>query len=408
MNPNVALPATTFLGIALYNVLELTCLIFLSGRHPGRWRSHHPGPHSSPSSSSWQWQQQHHRARGRHARLFFWSFLIATWAIVPYAVGILIKGLQLVPPDRNAAFAAPVLLGWGPMITAQALVLYSRLHLVDRSRLRLRAVLLMIIAVATVCHVPLAVLFVGATSANPARWVEPYVLAEKTQVVIVFVQELVLSGLYVFHSARLLRSPDNVSACVGRRRDEVAALRRLVLVNVVIIVLDVGILVPEYAGRFDLHAACKALVYSIKLKVEYDILNRLTDLRGLSASAAMPYPGVPEAGNMVSVDGQPMQMAEHHLHHQHFHHRWQTTTDQQPLSFEIYDGSQDVKFRGDGSVLSQSRGELPSNFTTCNAFAQGGRLTRVSSVGVTPDSGIMVRTTTDVQSVHQSIRTDVE
>lgn len=55
-------------------------------------------------------------------------------------------------------------------------------------------------------------------------------------------------------------------------------LRNLVLVNVMVILLDITILGLEFADLYKLQTAYKAMAYSIKLKLEFGILNGLVNL----------------------------------------------------------------------------------------------------------------------------------
>ncbi|EXA30073.1 hypothetical protein FOVG_18487 [Fusarium oxysporum f. sp. pisi HDV247] len=48
--------------------------------------------------------------------------------------------------------------------------------------------------------------------------------------------------------------------------------------NIIIILVDIPILGLEYAGYYQLQTAYKAMAYSIKLKIEFRILNGLVDL----------------------------------------------------------------------------------------------------------------------------------
>lgn len=52
----------------------------------------------------------------------------------------------------------------------------------------------------------------------------------------------------------------------------------LIFVNVFVIVLDVSLLVTQYTGNFQIQTTYKPVVYSIKLKMEFVILNRLLRL----------------------------------------------------------------------------------------------------------------------------------
>lgn len=53
---------------------------------------------------------------------------------------------------------------------------------------------------------------------------------------------------------------------------------QLLLINVVVIIMDIGLLGMEYASLFLVQAITKGLFYSIKLKLELAILNRLVKL----------------------------------------------------------------------------------------------------------------------------------
>lgn len=55
-------------------------------------------------------------------------------------------------------------------------------------------------------------------------------------------------------------------------------LRHLVVVNILVICLDITILGLEYADLYKLQTAYKAMAYSVKLKLEFSILNGLVKL----------------------------------------------------------------------------------------------------------------------------------
>lgn len=64
----------------------------------------------------------------RHRGLYFWSLLISSYGCALHALGFLLKFLVL----TDHVFVAVTILtvGWYCMVTGQAFVLYSRLHLV--------------------------------------------------------------------------------------------------------------------------------------------------------------------------------------------------------------------------------------------------------------------------------------
>ncbi|KAL4863789.1 hypothetical protein BDV12DRAFT_177013 [Aspergillus spectabilis] len=234
---------TAFFSIALYNVLELTFLIFIVFK----------------------------RRRG----LYFWSFLVASWGIAVYVIGYILKDFELAEsiPLFNATL---IILGWCAMVTGQSLVLYSRLHLIVRRRVILRAVLAMIIINAIILHIPTAILGYGANSTLYRRFTIPYAIYERVQVTIFFLQELTISGLYMYEMCRLLYTGGTLSEMhgdAGRR-----FMLHLIYMNVLVIILDVAILVLQFTGRYASQTAAKGFIYSVKLKMEFNILNRLVDV----------------------------------------------------------------------------------------------------------------------------------
>ena len=173
-----------FISIALYNVIELNFLI----------------------ASTFK------RFRG----LYFWSFLVATWGAAFNAVGYLLRNLQVDP--SGYVHATIILIGWCTMINGQSLVLYSRLHIVLHSPARLRWVLTLIITDAIWLSVPIIVLVYGSNSANPDSFKLPYSIFEKLQLTVFFVQECIISGLYIYETAKILKLQRGVASfpCAAR------------------------------------------------------------------------------------------------------------------------------------------------------------------------------------------------
>lgn len=52
-------------------------------------------------------------------------------------------------------------------------------------------------------------------------------------------------------------------------------MQQLLLINVVVILMDIGLLAMQYASQFLLQTIAKGVFYSIKLKLELAILSRL-------------------------------------------------------------------------------------------------------------------------------------
>ncbi|KAK3177633.1 hypothetical protein K4F52_009589 [Lecanicillium sp. MT-2017a] len=226
-----------FIGIALYNFLELQCYII------GAFK--------------------------RYSGLYFWSFMVASWGIAFNATGYLIRHLHAGPGILHATI---ILIGWSTMITGQSLVLYSRLHIILPDPSRLRYVLAMIIVDAIWLGVPIIVLVYGVNSKNPEPFEKPYAIFEKLQLTAFFLQELIISGIYIFETAKLLKFQAGVGN-LGTHR----VMNHLIAVNIFVVLLDISIIVLEFTEHYNLQTAWKPLVYSVKLKAEFSVLNRLVE-----------------------------------------------------------------------------------------------------------------------------------
>jgi hypothetical protein len=227
-----------FLSVSLYNFLELNAIIL------GTFK--------------------------RRNGLYFWSFIIATWGVAFNSIGFLLKHLKLTTWAN--LYATLILIGWCSMITGQSVVLYSRLHLVMHSRKRLRAVLIMIITNAIWLHIPIIIMIYGANSNNPTPFEKPYPIYEKLQLSVFFVQELIISGLYVWETTGLLK----LEKAIGNS-GTLRVMRHLIYVNILVIMLDFTILGLEFANLYDFQTAWKPFAYSVKLKLEFSILDRLVE-----------------------------------------------------------------------------------------------------------------------------------
>ncbi|KAH7114063.1 hypothetical protein EDB81DRAFT_893300 [Dactylonectria macrodidyma] len=230
---------TSFLVVAMYNFIELNFIILTTFK--------------------------------RRGGLYFWSFIVATWGIAPYTIGFLLKNFQA---TRNSyVYVTLIVVGWWPMVTGQSMVLYSRLHLILRHPTGLRAVLSMIIFNAIVCHLPTTVLVYGSNSDNPDPFIGPYSIYERIQVTVFVIQETIISGVYILETTKMLRVTSITSRGIYRNM-----LKHLLAVSTIVALLDTAILAFEYAGLYDLQTSYKVMAYSLKLKIEFSILNRLVNV----------------------------------------------------------------------------------------------------------------------------------
>ncbi|RAL12855.1 uncharacterized protein BO97DRAFT_405125 [Aspergillus homomorphus CBS 101889] len=216
----------------------------------------------------------------RYAGSYFWSLLIASISVIPFGLGYLLKMFDITSTHFYLEIAISEV-GWTGMVTGQSLVLWSRLHLVLHNQRILRALLGLILVDGFLLH-SAGTALEFATNARPHSHTVAlaFSVIERIQVVWFCVQELLLSGIYIFETVRLLR----LDAGSPSR----AVLTQLLLVNVVIIFLDLSVVAIQYSGFFTLQVTFKALAYSIKLKLEYIILSRLVDVAHIRTQGSGP------------------------------------------------------------------------------------------------------------------------
>ena len=88
-----------------------------------------------------------------------------------------------------------------------------------------------------------------------------------------FLQETILSSIYIIETIHLLRT----SVSVGERRQR-TTLQQLIAINLTIISMDIVLLGVEAASLYILQILLKGLAYSIKLKLEFAILSKLVSI----------------------------------------------------------------------------------------------------------------------------------
>ncbi|KAI1322725.1 hypothetical protein F5Y16DRAFT_404200 [Xylariaceae sp. FL0255] len=98
-------------------------------------------------------------------------------------------------------------------------------------------------------------------------------LYEKIQIMVFFLQETILSTIYLvkcyrYWVAESLRTSSRIRSMIIH----------LVLVNVLVVCLDISVVYFEWTGDYVIQTSYKGFVYSVKLKLELSILNKLVEL----------------------------------------------------------------------------------------------------------------------------------
>ncbi|KAI4166741.1 MAG: hypothetical protein LQ343_007787 [Gyalolechia ehrenbergii] len=203
----------------------------------------------------------------RRSGLYFWSLLISSWGCLLHGMGFILSFLV----GSSWAVTLPFIeVGWVTMVTGQAFVLFSRLHLVVRNQKILRYVLWLIIVDACVFHIPTIVFTVGKNSPHPTEWIPRFDVMERIQLVGFCLQEFLISTLYIVYTVRILGS---VYHSMTRK-----VMLQLILINAVCIGMDIVLIGLEFSHRYTSEASIKPMIYAIKLKLEFAVLNQLMGL----------------------------------------------------------------------------------------------------------------------------------
>jgi hypothetical protein len=236
-----------FTALPLYTTIELTAWIFYTFR--------------------------------RYKGLYFYSVLATTWGVSIHAIGFILK---FCVPGCNWILATVLAeIGWVGMVTGFAVVLYSRMGLLVRSRRVRRWTLIMIIVDAFAFHVPTIVFQFGVSNGPTHAKYLPYMAPmERIQVTAFTIQEIILSVIYIIATMEYLRTSFQEST----RKTIIL----LVCIQVAVILLDIIIITLDYCEYFTLKAVLHSFVYAVKLQLEFVILNdvkRMASGGGLAPSA---------------------------------------------------------------------------------------------------------------------------
>ncbi|KAJ3200908.1 hypothetical protein HDU67_001728 [Dinochytrium kinnereticum] len=193
----------------------------------------------------------------RYDNLYFWSIMVATTGTLLFTV------------------------------TGFSVIMYSRLSVVSVPKHVIRYVLYMIIFNFVFSHLPTTFLTFMANITKAPTWKRAYAIEEKIQMTLFWIQESILSSIYLFYTRRL-------SGSVKKAKNK-TIIAHTVYLNIFVLFLDLVALVFEYLDLYDYQIMFKAFLYGIKIKSEFAILNILMDvlLPMQVATTAVGNDGVP-------------------------------------------------------------------------------------------------------------------
>jgi hypothetical protein len=112
----------------------------------------------------------------------------------------------------------------------------------------------------------------GSAFKQTGPWSAGYKVVERLQVTWFCVQEFVISMLYIRETVKLVQlHPAN-----NKRRKN--TMYQLLAINILIIVMDILVVAIEFISLYYIQVLLKDTIYSIKLKLEFAVLGKLTTI----------------------------------------------------------------------------------------------------------------------------------
>lgn len=191
-----------------------------------------------------------------------------TWSLLANNLANMAIFIAFVHPKYGLGSFA--VFSWNFMVGSQALVLYSRLHLIVHDCRKIRWVPYMIGISLVVLLVPRTAFFYAAKGVDIYL---PSYIYHKIALSGLFLQELLTCTIYIREAIRALKP---LSADEGG--DAWKVLIYLIIANILIPTLSATILITEFIFFVPTEMCFHALSYGIKLKLEYFVLNQLCDV----------------------------------------------------------------------------------------------------------------------------------
>lgn len=111
-----------------------------------------------------------------------------------------------------------------------------------------------------------------------------FATSEKVTVALFTVQELIISSVYIYETVKILRVGEMM------RQNNRHRILQLLTANIAVMCLDVATVTLEYSALFGVWCSFKGFAYTVKLKIEFSILNQLRDAVTKNGRSGGIYP----------------------------------------------------------------------------------------------------------------------
>jgi hypothetical protein len=242
----------------------------------------------------------------RWSGLYFWTVAIAAISSTMFTIGITF--LELVP-DRSSLLPGSILSTTGFMLyePAEFLLVYSRLHLISASRRTQKCVLALIIAYTLLLTIPTGVTVVGDWLESGGRFHTISAIILKVKVCAYTAMEFLFSSIFLYQVAK-----------AWNRRTQpqiIPVLGHILVANLIIICMHSGAITLDYLGFSMIHLSWavsylhptellrhtinnnpeQTFLYAYQLKLEFWILNELTELSQSNLSRSIEIFGLDDS-----------------------------------------------------------------------------------------------------------------
>ena len=129
-------------------------------------------------------------------------------------------------------------------------------------------------------------MFFGLNSGD-ARFARPAAIFDRVQSTGFCIQDFVICGIYIYKPARVFK---RIIAIRGR--DGRNAIIHLLYINILVVILNILFILAECKLHY-IQVSFKTVVYSVKLKLEFSVLNRLRSLTRMNPCICQHGPGRP-------------------------------------------------------------------------------------------------------------------
>jgi hypothetical protein len=215
----------------------------------------------------------------RYNGLYFWTLITSTVGILIYNTAIIFVNFET-PVSANAT-TITINIGWAITTLSYPLVLWSRLHLVIGHRPRLlKAILASILFVAIGSEATTLSVTWGVVFKHPELYHVQEVV-NHVEGVIIGVQQLLISFVYIYQTAKFLKG--------GYAVHTKKVIGLLLVVQLLCICGDVGSEYQNFSKRLRWAAVTEPAVLSLKLRLEFIVLNQLRSIvkRGLAPGLSL-------------------------------------------------------------------------------------------------------------------------